>query len=143
MYKIKYPPEILYKAQIHSGNISGITMIGNLLLSIGEDGKMCTANTDNKSTTCIKVSESGLTNIIYEGAQKRLFLSDKIGNVVLYSTANMTPLKLESVPTGVKSFIRCMEVDFSEMIIFIITDNGILKGFNMIIIVRIRNLKKL
>ena len=46
----------------------------------------------------------------------------------LYSIATDTPTKLESVPTGIKSLVRGMAVDVVEMILFILTDEGVLVG---------------
>jgi PX domain len=129
IYKIKDPPELQTKIQMHNGSIRGIVLLEGNVVTIGEDGKLGIYNPSQKDPTAIAVSDKSLTNIVYESSQRRLFISDSVGSIVLYSTLSMPPLKLESVPTGLKTFIRCMAVDFDEMIIFAATDEGIFKAF--------------
>jgi len=120
----------LHKFNPHSSRIKGILYLESLktILTVGEDGKIAVIDENMRSImNTTKISEYGLTNLVSEEQKKRIFVADKYGSFYILSIVSLPPLLTVKVSTGIKDYIRCIDVDFTKQFIFIASDLGYIK----------------
>jgi WD40 repeat protein len=120
----------IIKMQVHNARIKGILYLDGrkTIITVAEDGKLAVIDANLKTViNSIKISDYGLTNLIYEENKSRIFIGDKYGHFYILSTSTLPPVMTVKVSTGIKDYIRCIDVDFEKMLIFIGSDMGFIK----------------
>ncbi len=77
-----------------------------------------------ESVTEVANGSHGFTNLVCDKKNSRIFLTNEVGVVSIYSFAQFPPSLLTSVQTSSKSSIRALNVDYRKMYIFTGTADG-------------------
>lgn len=71
-----------------------------------------------ESVTEVATGSHGFTNLVYDRKNERIFLSNEVGVVSVYSVSTFPPTLLSSVQTNSRSSIRGISVDYKKYYIF-------------------------
>ena len=71
-----------------------------------------------ESVTEVTTGSHGFTNLNYDRKNERIFLSNEVGVISVYSVSTFPPTLLCSVQTSSKSSIRGMTIDLKKYYIF-------------------------
>ena len=77
-----------------------------------------------ESVTEVALETHGFTNLVCDKKNSRLFLTNEVGVVFIYSNANFPPTILTRVQTSSKNSIRALHIDYKKMYIFTGTADG-------------------
>ena len=78
----------------------------------------------HESVNEVITSSHGFTNLICDKKDSRIFLSNEVGVLSIYSIASFPPTLLTSVQTSCKHSIRALHIDYKKMYIFTGTADG-------------------
>lgn len=71
-----------------------------------------------ESVTEVANASHGFTNLLCDKKNNRIFVTNEVGVVSIYSIASFPPTLLSSVQTSSKNSIRALHVDYRKMYIF-------------------------
>jgi WD40 repeat protein len=71
-----------------------------------------------ESVTEVTTGSHGFTNMVFDKKNERLFLTNEVGVVFVYSVNTFPPTLLSSVQTSSKSSIRGFHIDYRKFYIF-------------------------
>jgi WD40 repeat protein len=74
--------------------------------------------------TEVTTGSHGFTNLVFDKKNDRLFLTNEVGVVFIYSISSFPPILLYSVQTSSKSNIRGICIDYKKLYIFTATLAG-------------------
>lgn len=77
-----------------------------------------------ESVTEVANSSHGFTNLVSDKKNSRIFVTNEVGVISVYSIASFPPVLLTSVQTTSKTSIRALHVDYKKMYIFTGTADG-------------------
>lgn len=77
-----------------------------------------------ESVTEVTLGTHGFTNLSHDRKNSRIFLTNEVGVVSIYSNSNFPPTLLTSVQTSSKNSIRALHIDYRKMYIFTGTADG-------------------
>ena len=77
-----------------------------------------------ESVTEVTTGSHGFTNLVADKKNYRLFLTNEVGVVSIYSNKAFPPTLLTSVQTSSKVSIRALHVDYKKMYVFTGTQDG-------------------
>ena len=77
-----------------------------------------------ESVTEVATGTHGFTNLVADKKNSRLFLTNEVGVVSIYSNSSFPPTLLTSVQTSSKTSIRALHVDYKKMYMFTGTADG-------------------
>ena len=77
-----------------------------------------------ESVTEVTTGSHGFTNLVADKKNYRLFLTNEVGVVSIYSNKAFPPTLLTSVQTSSKVSIRALHVDYKKMYVFTGTADG-------------------
>lgn len=77
-----------------------------------------------ESVTEVTTGSHGFTNLVADRKNFRLFLTNEVGVVSIYSYSSFPPTLLSSVQTSSKNSIRALHIDYKKMYIFTGTADG-------------------
>ena len=86
---------------------------------------------DNYEKMRLNTSDGGFTNLIYDAENKRLFLTDEVGELTIYSTAVYPPLLVKSLMTSSNSCIRAAYLDNINQFFYTGCVNGTINIMNL------------
>ena len=126
--------EHLFKAQAHSGRVTGITYLkfNNSSVSCGEDKKMIVMDCLTQGImNAITVGSSGLTNMVVDAEANRIMLSNKQGQIFLYDLKQSPPLPLGVLQAEKKGVISHLIFDSQQQLMFAGFTEGYIACFEM------------
>lgn len=77
-----------------------------------------------ESVTEVANGSHGFTNLVCDKKNSRIFVTNEVGVVSIYSVAQFPPTLLTSVQTSSKNSIRAFHVDYRKMYLFTGTADG-------------------
>jgi hypothetical protein len=111
----------------HDDRVMGLCYDGKAgyIYSCSTDKKFIVSevNFHDQVTEVIK-SSHGFTNLVYDKKNERIFLTNEVGVLYVYSTTHFPPTLLNSVQTSSKASIRGIHVDYKKFYIFLGSTNG-------------------
>jgi hypothetical protein len=100
----------------------------------GRSGYIYSCSTDKKfiisdvnyhdQVTEVMTSSHGFTNLVFDKKNERIFLTNEVGVLYVYSTNTFPPTLLNSVQTSSKASIRGIHIDYKKFYIFLGSVNG-------------------
>ena len=113
--------EELCEVKPHKDRVMGIAFDHKTgyIYSCSSDKKFIVSEINyQESVTEVTLGSHGFTNLVFEKKNERIFLTNEVGVVFVYSTANFPPTLVNSVQTSSKSAIRGLHIDFKKFYIF-------------------------
>ena len=118
----------------HSNRIMGLDddIEKNVIYSCGSDNKfiMSYLNSSNKYIV-IDNTISGFTNLKFDKKNKRIFLTNTIGQLFIYLTEKEIPICVKKIDTHTKNTIRGLNVQLKSGYIFTATIKGDISVFDL------------
>jgi WD40 repeat protein len=142
IYSFKAKPNTHYmtmnkisELNFHKNRVMGIALDPRTmnLYSCSTDKKfyITDINGGNYANTLIHSNDYGYTNLVFDSKYKRIFLSDEIGKISIYSIEGFPPVNIGNVVTSGQSCIRAMHIDLDKNYIFIGNVNGKISVLNL------------
>ena len=114
--------EVLYEGKPHSGRIMGLDIDPkkNIAYTCSSDKKFTiTYLSDKDKYIDINNNPAGFTNLFFDRANERIFLTNEIGQVLIYLTDNgEMPTFVKTVQTHSKNVIRGLDISLKKYYIF-------------------------
>ena len=113
--------ELLYEGKPHTGRVMGIEIDPkkNVVYTCSSDKKfiMTYLSEENKFVE-IENCHAGFTNLYFDRTNDRIFLTNEIGQVIIYMTNEDIPVNVKIVQTHTKNVIRGLDVSLRKYYIF-------------------------
>lgn len=77
-----------------------------------------------ESVNEVVVGSHGFTNLVYDKKNERIFLTNEVGVITIYTTTTFPPTLLNSIQTSSKATIRGIHIDYKKFYIFTSTLDG-------------------
>lgn len=121
-----YTYEELIRVKPHTNRVMGVELDGgrNLLYSCSTDKKFCITDLITGTTQSVYEAGLGYTALHLDRKNKRIFLTNRLGQIYIFSTNNILPEVITFVQTSSKNIIRGFEVNEEKRLIFTGTKNG-------------------
>ena len=111
----------------HSNRVMGLDsdIIKNAIYSCSTDKKfiMTYFNEPNKNIL-IDVSDAGYTNLQFDKKNNRLFLTNEIGQLLIYLSEPVIPICVKKINTHTKNSIKSLNVQIKNYLLFTATIKG-------------------
>jgi hypothetical protein len=111
----------------HNSRVMGITFDSRsgYIYSCSSDKRFVVSEINyQESVTEVTVGSHGFTNMVCDKKNERLFLTNEVGVLFVYSISTFPPTLLTSVQTSSKSSIRGLYIDYKKFYIFTSTLAG-------------------
>ena len=119
--------DILYEGRPHNARVMGIDIDPkkNLAYSCSSDKKfiMTYLGEENKSME-IEINSAGFTNLYFDRMNQRIFLTNEIGQVIIYLTDKDIPVCAKIVQTHSKNNLRGLDISLRKYYIFTCSKKG-------------------
>ena len=119
--------ELLYEGKPHNARVMGIDIDTkkNLAYSCSSDKKftMTYLIEENKSME-IEINSAGFTNLFFDKMNERIFLTNEIGQVIIYLTDKDIPVCVKIVQTHSKNNLRGLDISLRKYYIFTCSIKG-------------------
>ena len=119
--------ELLYEGKPHNARVMGIDIDTkkNLAYSCSSDKKfiMTYLGEENKSME-IEINSAGFTNLYFDRMNQRIFLTNEIGQVIIYLTDKDIPVCAKIVQTHSKNNLRGLDISLRKYYIFTCSIKG-------------------
>ena len=105
----------------HSNRVMGVSFDSKTgyIYSCSSDKKFIVSEINyQESVTEVTTGSHGFTNMLCDKKNERLFLTNEVGVVFVYSISSFPPTLLTSVQTSSKTNIRAMYIDYKKFYIF-------------------------
>ena len=113
--------ELLYEGKPHSARVMGLDIDPkkNLCYTCSSDKKFMMTYLDEKNRHIeIANIQAGYTNLFFDKANERIFLTNEIGQVLIYLTNEEIPSLVKIVQTHSKNVIRGLDINLKKYYIF-------------------------
>ena len=111
----------------HSARVMGICFDSKsgYIYSCSSDKKFVVSEINyQESVTEVTTGSHGFTNMTCDKKNERLFLTNEVGVIFVYSISTFPPTLLTSVQTSCKTSIRGLYIDYKKFYIFSATITG-------------------
>jgi WD40 repeat protein len=111
----------------HTNRVMGISFDSKsgYIYSCSSDKKFVVSEINyQESVTEVTTGSHGFTNLVSDKKNERLFLTNEVGVVFVYSVSTFPPTLLTSVQTSSKTSIRGLYIDYKKFYIFTATITG-------------------
>ena len=119
----------------HVGRVMGLALDPETMILYSASSDKSFFCTDLKNNLfaqmLIYTSNSGFTNLIYDKNNKRLFLTNEGGELIVYSTAVYPPNMVRNLKTSSLSCIRAAYLDNLNQLFFTGSVNGLISVINL------------
>jgi WD40 repeat protein len=120
--------ELFYEGKPHSGRIMGVNIYPkkNIAYTCSSDKKFTLTYLSEKDKYIdINNNQAGFTNLFLDKNHDRIFLTNEIGQVLIYIIENPeTPTFIKAVQTHSKNVIRGLDISLKKYYIFTSTMKG-------------------
>jgi hypothetical protein len=111
----------------HTNRVMGVSFDSKsgYIYSCSSDKKFVVSEINyQESVTEVTTGSHGFTNLLSDKKNDRLFLTNEVGVVFVYSVSTFPPTLLTSVQTSSKTSIRGLYIDYKKFYIFTATLSG-------------------
>jgi WD40 repeat protein len=111
----------------HSDRVMGIAFDSKTgyIYSCSSDKKFIISEINyQENVTEVTTGSHGFTNLVYDRKNERIFLTNDVGVVSVYSVSTFPPTLLSSIQTSNKTSIRGLSIDYKKFYIFTGTMGG-------------------
>lgn len=119
--------EELCELKPHTGRVMGIAFDfkTGYIYSCSSDKKFIVSEINfQESITEVTIGSHGFTNLVCDKKNERLFLSNEVGVVFVYSYSTYPPTLLNTIQTSSKESLRGIHVDYRKFYIFTASQQG-------------------
>ena len=113
--------EPLYEGKPHTARVMGIDIDPkkNVAYTCSSDKKFIMTNLIQEKTFIeVEANQAGFTNLFFDRINERLFLTNEIGQVLIYLTNGDMPICTKVVQTHSKNKLRGLEISLKKYYIF-------------------------
>jgi len=111
----------MFEFNYHTNRVMGLALDSKnyYMYSCSSDKTFyCTALSNRKINILISTSPAGYTNLEYDKENQRIFLTNEVGELSIFSTMNFPPFLLRNMQTSSLSSIRAFHIDNKNGYIF-------------------------
>ena len=113
--------ELLYEGKPHTARIMGLDIDAkkNCAYTCSSDKKFSmTYLAEQNKYMDITTTQAGFTNLFFDKVDERIFLTNEIGQVMIYLTSDEIPTCVKIVQTHSKNVIRGLDISLKKYYIF-------------------------